>query len=74
MLTFSAATSHRSFSLLGERPCDEKASDRKDSIYSSSESLSNHISENVLEALRKQLDNKGLKVRASSDNKVDDVK
>lgn len=70
MLTLNSSNIYRKSSLLGEQSCNINASDSKKNIYSSSETLSTHISDNFLQALRKQLDSKNLKSNVKYDREL----
>lgn len=70
MLNLNYESNFKNLTLLGKNYCRTDVRNMEESVYSSSETLSNHISNNILESLRQQLIQKGLHVDA--DVKVDE--
>lgn len=71
MLNSNYESNSKKLILLGKNYCRTDVGNTEESIYSSSEALSNHISNNILESLRQQLIHKGLNVDADVDVDVD---
>lgn len=62
MLNSNYESNSKKLILLGKNYCRTDVGNTEESIYSSSEALSNHISDNILESLREQLSRQGLQV------------
>ena len=73
MLNSNYESHSKSLILLGKNYCRTDVGNTEESVYSSSETLSNHISNNILESLRQQLIHNGLNINIEVDEELDTV-
>lgn len=73
MLNSNYESNSKQLILLGKNYCRTDVGNIEDSVYSSSETLSNHISNNILESLKQQLIHNGLNVNVDADEEFDTV-
>ena len=73
MLNSNYGNNPKKLILLGKNYCRTDVGNSEESVYSSSEALSNHISNNILESLRQQLIHKGLNINVDADEELDTV-
>lgn len=71
MLNSNYESNSKKLILLGKNYCRTDVGNTEESIYSSSEALSNHISDNILESLREQLSRQGLQVDVESEQDLE---
>lgn len=71
MLNFNYSSNHHDLSKMNKNLNCDKTDENLENVYRNSETLSNHISNNILESLREQFSRQGLQVHVESEQELE---
>lgn len=71
MLNFNYSSNHHDLSKMNKNLNCDTTDENLENIYRNSETLSNHISNNILESLREQFSRQGLQVHVESEQELE---
>lgn len=71
MLNFNYSSNHHDLSKMNKNLNYVTTDENLENVYRNSETLSNHISNNILESLREQFSRQGLQVHVESEQELE---
>lgn len=71
MLNFNYSSNHHDLSKMNKSLNYVTTDENLENVYRNSETLSNHISNNILESLREQFSRQGLQVHVESEQELE---
>lgn len=71
MLNFNYSSNHHGLSKMNKNLNFDTIDENLENVYRNSETLSNHISKNILESLREQFSRQGLQVYVESEQELE---